>query len=114
MTKSAITKLAVLVCALVPAVGQQHNGPTPARPGSQQEILCPVAEVKTEITTNLPKPWWNTPQVGKLQSVGIQVIAGEKTLVCRYSAYGTQVSVMRKFPDGVRDCKTVGNRFECR
>jgi hypothetical protein len=113
MTKSAITKLAVLVCALVPAVGQQHNGSAPAKAGSQQEISCPVPEVKTEITTNLPKPWWNTPQIGKLQSVGIQVIAGEKTLVCHYSAYGTQVSVMRKFPEGARDCKTVGNRFEC-
>jgi hypothetical protein len=110
MTKSAVTKLVVVVFGLVPAVGQRNNPPAAA----EHEISCPAPQVRTEITTPLPKPWWNTPQVGKLQSTEIQVIAGEKTLVCHYSAYGTQVSVMRKFPEGVRDCKATGNHFECR
>ncbi len=109
MTRSAITKLAVLVCAMVPAVGQ-FNGPAAA----QDKIMCPAAEVQTEITTRLPKPWWNTPQVGKLESVSVQVIAGEKTLMCSYWAYGTKVGVMRKFPEGARDCRAIGNHFECR
>ncbi|MBZ5507758.1 MAG: hypothetical protein LAO78_20035 [Acidobacteriia bacterium] len=109
MTRSAVTKLVVLVCAMVPAVGQR-NAPVAA----EHEIACPVADVRTDITTSIPKPWWTTPQIGKLQSVGIQVIAGEKTLVCRYSAYGTQVSVMRKFPEGARDCRAAGNHFVCR
>jgi len=110
MTTSAVTKLVVLVCAMVPAMGQRNG----LAAQNQNEVMCPVTEVKTEITTNLPKPWWNTPQVGKLQSVGIQVIAGERTLVCHYSAYGTQVGVMRKFPEGIHDCKIVDKHFECK
>lgn len=109
MTRSAVTKLVVVVLGLVPALGQLNR---PA--AAQHEVSCPVPQVRAEITTPLPKPWWNTPQVGKLDSAVIQVIAGEKTLVCRYSAYGTQVNVMRKFPEGVRDCRAVGNHFECR
>jgi hypothetical protein len=81
---------------------------------AQEKVLCPVAEVQTEITTRLPNPWWNTPQVGKLESVSVQVIAGEKTLVCSYWAYGTKVGVMRKFPAGAHDCRAIDNRFECR
>lgn len=110
MTKSALTKLALLIFALATATGQHKNTPN----AHQNEIACPVAEVRTDITTPLPKPWRTTPQQGKLQSVEIQVIGGEKTLVCRYWAYGTQVSVMRSFPEGVHDCKASGNKFECR
>ena len=110
MTRSAVTKLAVLVFGLAAAVGQRNKAPN----ATSNDISCPVAEVRTEITTSLPKPWWNTPQVGKLQSTEIQVIAGEKTLVCRYAAYGTLVSVMRKFPEGAHDCKANGKQFECR
>jgi hypothetical protein len=110
MTRSAVTKLVVVVFGLVPAVGQRNKAPN----ATSNDISCPVAEVRTEITTRLPKPWWNTPQEGKLLSTEIQVIAGEKTLVCHYSAYGTQVNVMRKFPEGARDCKATGKQFECR
>jgi hypothetical protein len=110
MTRSAVTKLVVLVFGLATAAGQRNKAPN----ANPNDISCPVAEVRTDITTPLPKPWRTTPQKGKLQSVEIQVIGGEKTLVCRYWAYGTQVSVMRSFPEGVRDCKASGNRFECR
>jgi hypothetical protein len=105
MTKSVVTTLAILFFGLVPVGGQRNAAP--------QEVLCPVAEVRTDITTSLPKPWWSTPQQGKLQSVAIQVIGGEKTLVCRYWAYGTQVSVMRKLPEGVTGCVAAGNHFAC-
>jgi hypothetical protein len=110
MKRSLVTKLAILVFALASATGQRNKAPN----ANPNDIACPVPEVRAEITTRLPKPWWNTPQEGKLHSVEIQVIAGEKTLVCRYSAYGTQVNVMRKFPEGVRDCRAAGNKFECR
>jgi hypothetical protein len=110
MTRSAVTKLVVLVFGLATAAGQRNKAPN----ANPNDISCPVAEVRTEITTRLPKPWWNTPQEGKLESVEVQVIGGEKTLVCRYWAYGTKVSVMRKFPEGVRNCKATGNHFECR
>lgn len=110
MTRSAVTKLVVVVFGLVPAVGQRNNAPA----ADGHEVTCPAPQVRTEITTRLPKPWFNNPQEGKLQTTEIQVIAGEKTLVCRYAAYGTQVNVMRKFPEGVRDCKATGKQFECR
>jgi len=110
MTRWAVTKLALLIFALAAASGQRNK----AQNANPNDIPCPVAEVRTDITTPLPKPWRTTPQKGKLQSVEIQVIGGEKTLVCRYWAYGTQVSVMRSFPEGVHDCKASGSKFECR
>ena len=109
MTRAAITKLAILVLAMVPASGQRNN-----QIAGGHEVSCPVPEVRVDITTSIPKPWWTTPQIDKLQSTLIQVIGGEKTLVCRYSAYGTLVSVMRKFPEGTRDCRATGNHFMCR
>jgi hypothetical protein len=117
MTRSAVAKFAVLISVLVPAMAQRMNSSAAQRPNNlqmkQQEISCPAAEVRTDITTAIPKPWWTTPQQGKLQSVAIQAIGGQKTLVCHYWAYGTQVSVMRKFPEGVRECRAQGTHFVC-
>jgi hypothetical protein len=110
MTRSAVTTLAILLIGLTTAPGQRNQAP---KTGGH-DIVCPVAEVRTDIVTRLPKPWRTTPQQGKLQSVEVQVIGGEKTLVCRYWAYGTQVSVMRSFPEGVHECRAAGNKFECR
>ena len=130
MTSSAVLRLLVVSSAVTcimgqtsqvstapskvsPVQGQASQRPRPPAP-QQEEVRCPVAQARTEITTPLPKPWWNTPQVGKLESMSIDVIAGKKTLVCHYWAYGTKVSVMRLFPDGVRDCGTSGDHFVCR
>ena len=110
MTKPALTTLAVLLIGLTTAPGQRNQ--TPKAGG--HDVVCPIAEVRTDIVTPLPKPWRTTPQQGKLKSVEVQVIGGEKTLVCRYWAYGTQVSVMRSFPEGTHDCRASGNKFECR
>ncbi len=86
--------------------------PTPV---SSVNISCPIETARTEMVSRLPEGWWQTPQIGRLVSVGIQTIGGDQTLVCRYNAYGTQVSVMRKFPEGRRDCRVTGtNRFTCR
>jgi hypothetical protein len=73
-----------------------------------------VPNVRTEITTPVPKPWWITPQVGKLESVTTDVIGGHNTLVCHYWAYGTQVAVMRLFPEGAHTCTATGDHFVCR
>ncbi len=87
----------------------------PIPPLRSVNISCPLETARTEMVTSLPEGWWQTPQVGRLVSVGIQNIGGEQTMVCRYSAYGTQVSVMRRFPEGRRDCRVAGtNRFTCR
>lgn len=69
------------------------------------EVFCPVKEVRTEITTPLPVDWWQTPQIGELQKVTIENIGGAPTLVCKYWAYGINVGVMRRFPEGTRECK---------
>lgn len=80
---------------------------------NSQFIACPVPEARTEVTTPLPKPWWNTPQIGKLERVSVQAIGGNKTLVCEYWAYARTVSIMRTFPEGATDCSAEGNGFRC-
>jgi hypothetical protein len=77
-------------------------------------IACPVKETRTEVTTPLPQPWWNTPQIGKLERVSVQTIAGNQTLVCEYWAYGRSVSIMRAFPEGATHCSAEGSGFLCR
>jgi len=79
------------------------------------DVFCPIDMARTEMVSPLPEGWWQTPQVGRLASLGIQNIGGEPTMVCRYNAYGTQVSVMRRFPEGRSNCEVTGsNRFTCR
>ncbi len=87
----------------------------PLPPLSSVDVFCPIETARTEMVSSLPEGWWQTPQLGRLVSLGIQNVGGEQTMVCRYSAYGTQVSVMRLFPEGRRDCRVTGtNRFTCR
>jgi hypothetical protein len=82
---------------------------------SSVDVFCPLESARTEMVTPLSGGWWQTPQVGRLTSLGIQNIGGQPTMVCRYGAYGTQVSVMRLFPEGRSDCRVSGsNRFTCR
>jgi hypothetical protein len=78
-----------------------------------QFIACPVKEMRTEVTTPLPQPWWNTPQIGNLERVSVQTIGGNQTLVCEYSAYGRTVSIMRRFPEGATNCTAEGDGFTC-
>lgn len=83
------------------------------QPVKRQFVACPVKETRTEVTTPLPQPWWNTPQIGKLERVSVQTIGGNRTLVCEYWAYGRTVSIMRGFPEGTTDCSAEGNGFLC-
>jgi hypothetical protein len=79
-----------------------------------QFVACPLKEARTEVTTPLLKPWWNTPQIGALERVSVQTIGGNETLVCEYWAYDRTVSIMRTFPKGASDCSTEGRGFRCR
>jgi len=110
-----------------PGNSQQGNETTPGRRGGLaapvgepsptskgQFIACPVKETRTEVTTPLPQPWWNTPQIGRLERVSVQTIAGNRTLVCEYWAYGRSVSIMRAFPEGATGCSAEGSGFRCR
>ena len=85
----------------------------PSQTPKGQFVACPVKETRTEVTTPLPQPWWNTPQIGKLERVSVQTIGGNRTLVCEYWAYGRTVSIMRAFPEGATDCSAGGNGFQC-
>lgn len=79
-----------------------------------QDIPCPVPEVRAEITTALPAPWWNTPQVGGVMSVHVDQVGGKKVLMCEYQAYGRTIPVMREMPPGVADCSPKDKGFVCR
>lgn len=82
-----------------------------AQAGSR--IKCPVNKVRTEITTPLPPGWWQTPQVGHLQGTRIANIGGKQTLVCKYRAYGTTVSVMIEKPGWATKCRGDKTGFNC-
>lgn len=77
------------------------------------EVFCPTREVRAEVTTTLPDPWWQTPQINSLQSVAVENIGGVPTLVCKYRAYGTTVGVMRRFPEGKANCEAARDHFVC-
>ena len=78
-----------------------------------EDIRCPVDEIRAEITTALPDPWFQTPQTGRLQRTRIMNIGGKRTLVCEYWAYGRSVGVMREFPAGAKTCTAVAGGFHC-
>ena len=75
-------------------------------------IPCPIKQARTEVVTPLPKGWWQTPQVGNLTGTQIQTIGGQPTLVCKYWAYGTNVSVMLRQPAGTH-CTAQPGGFAC-
>jgi len=82
-------------------------------PAAADEIACPREQVRTEVTTPLPDPWWQTPQVGNLQGTRVGEIGGETTLICEYWAYGADVSVMRHPPEGMTNCTAHEGGFTC-
>jgi hypothetical protein len=79
-----------------------------------RQIDCPTDQVRTEVVTALPSPWWQTHQVGNLQNTRIAEIGGETTLICEYQAYGTNVSVMRTPPAQFQNCTANSDGFQCR
>lgn len=87
----------------------------PLLPVGSIDIFCPLETARTEMVSRLPEGWWQTPQIGRLVSIGLLTVGGERTLACYYSAYGTRVAVMRNYPEGRTDCRMTGtNRFTCR
>ncbi len=81
--------------------------------GADNYVPCPIAQAKTQVTDNVPGPWWQTPQVGSVVGTKIMNIGGTPTLVCQYWAYGKTTGVMRKFPQGKTDCQPQGKGFVC-
>src|SRR4030065_1123643 len=56
-------------------------------------VACPVQKVRTEIVTQLPSDWWQTPQNGDLKNHKATSVGGKPTLSCLYWAYGGLVCV---------------------
>lgn len=75
-------------------------------------VRCPVNKLRTEVVSDLPASWWQTPQIGELEDTRIQHIGGEATLVCAYRGYGGTVSVMRLPPEGAT-CEARRDGFSC-
>ena len=76
-------------------------------------VKCPLAQARTEVVSKLPKGWWQTPYEGPLIATRVDMVAGEKTLICEYQAYTTRASVMTKVPMSL-DCVAVTEGFNCR
>ena len=75
-------------------------------------IYCPKQKIRTEITTPLPSGWWQTPQVGSLLETEVKNLAGKPTIFCKYWAYGTKVSIMKRAPRGYI-CHAVNKHVQC-
>lgn len=88
--------------------------PPPRRADRARLIACPVKSVRAEITTRLPDPWWQTPQMGGVVDTKVMNVGGTQTLTCFYQAYGNSVAVMRKMPRNTRHCEPVRGGFRCR
>lgn len=85
----------------------------PAQTEHSGFIPCPLEELRTEVVSELPQGWWQTPQIGRLEGTYVQRIGGKNTLVCAYRAYGATASVMRLPPEGRPGCQAVENGFYC-
>lgn len=100
-----------------PAAGTMPTAPAPTRPTSgvpaAKFVKCPLAQARTEVVSKLPKGWWQTPYEGPLVATRVEMVGGEKTLVCEYQAYTTRASVMTKVPMSM-DCVAVAEGFNCR
>ena len=73
-------------------------------------IVCPLQMARRTITTHIPGPWWTTPIVWRVTQTRIQVIGGQRALVC---VYGPAGQIQRREPAGYR-CRAIARRFVCR
>lgn len=92
--------------------------PSPAtpelvHPSDPKFVQCPLEQARTEIVSELPKGWWQTPFVGPLVGTRVQIVGDDKLLVCEYQAYTAQAGVMMKVPASM-DCDAVDGGFNCR
>lgn len=101
----------------VPGGGNAPTAPSPTSPPpvvtGGKLVHCPLKIARTEVVSKLPKGWWQTPYEGPLVGTRVEMIGGEKTLVCEYQAYTTRASVMTKVPASV-NCVAVTEGFNCR
>ena len=84
-------------------------------PGASEPkfVQCPLVLARTEVVSELPTGWWQTPYEGPLAGTRVEVVGSDKLLICDYQAYTTQAPVMMKVPAST-DCVAVDGGFNCR
>ena len=87
--------------------------PELAHPSDPKFVQCPLVQARTEIVSELPKGWWQTPYEGPLVGTRVQVVGDDKLLICDYQAYTTQAGVMMRVPVSM-NCVAVDGGFSCR
>jgi len=96
----------ILVAAVISGAGVASTAPASA---AVENISCPQAQIRREVTTSLPSDWWNTPVVNNLQNTRVITIGGRASLQCQYGAAG---AIQRYAPDGAT-CSAVAGGFRC-
>lgn len=89
------------------------TAPDLVRPSDPKFVQCPLVQARTEIVSELPKGWWQTPFEGPLVGTRVVVVGDDKLLICDYQAYTTQAGVMMKVPASM-NCVAVDGGFSCR
>ena len=87
----------------------------PAHAQATQIVRCPVDEIKAEVVTSLPREWQFAAQRGKLTDAQVRQVDGDLVLACLYQAYGQEIAVVRRPPDGMMSCRaqSTGDSFVC-
>lgn len=73
-------------------------------------IRCPVKQVRREVTTRLPAPWYNTPIIASLTRA---MISRDKYLTCIYGKDPWEIGISRPFPERASVCKPERLGFNC-
>jgi hypothetical protein len=78
-------------------------------------INCPAKELRADVSTKLSEGWYYTPSEGKLKTLRVQTVGGDRVLVCLYQAFDGQVAVMQKVSAGMGACYAdkKQQRFAC-
>ena len=90
-------------------VGQAQQPPPPT--AKKKFIQCPTSEVRREVTTRIPEPWWSTPIINGFYRAYVD--DDRRELRCEYGRSGQIISIRRKLPRGATKCMPKGKGFDC-
>ena len=88
---------------------------SPAQAQDTQVVRCPADEITAEVVTALPREWQFAAQRGKLTDAQVRQVDGNLVLACLYQAYGQEIAVVRRPPEGMMSCRaqSTGDSFVC-
>jgi hypothetical protein len=97
-------------------LSRAQPSPSPSPSPELVTIRCPIQELKVEVKTQVPDPWWTSGfSAGRLKGTRVDRV-GDPVLVCSYGRFwnDSTVGVGRRFPDGYTNCRAIADGFECR